>query len=166
VAQNSFDIVSEIDLQEVSNAIHQAMKEVTNRYDLKNSKSSIELDGDEKKIVVRSQDDYSLRAVVEILNQRLVRRGVPLKGLTYEAIKEAGGSTVVQDIALQQGIPMDKAREVVKLIKSQKLKVQSSIQGDQVRISGKSRDDLQAVMALLKDKDFGIDMSFTNYRSN
>ena len=166
MAANSFDIVSEIDLQEVDNAIHQAMKEVMNRYDLKNTKSTIERDRAANKIVVRSADDFKIRAVVEILDQKLVRRGVPLKGLVYGPIHEAGGSTVLQEIALQQGIPIEKAREIVKLIKNQKLKVQSSIQGDQIRVSGKKRDDLQAVMAILKEKDLGIDMQFANYRSN
>ena len=163
---NSFDIVSKIDLQEVSNAIHQAMKEVVNRYDLKNSKSTIELDKEGAKIVARSSDDFKLRAVIEVLDQKLVRRGVPLKGLSYGPIREAGGSTVVQEITLQQGIPIEKAREIVKLIKNQKLKVQSAIQGDQVRVTGKKRDDLQAVISLLKEKDLGIDMQFANYRTN
>ena len=161
---NSFDIVSNIDLQEVSNAIHQAVKEVLNRYDLKKTKSTIELDTEGSKIVVRSDDDFTIKQVVEVLNQKLVRRGIPTKGLTYGAVQEAGGSTVLQEITLQQGIPIEKAREVVKLIKNRKLKVQSSIQGDQVRVSGKKRDDLQAVMAMLKEQDLGIDMQFTNYR--
>ncbi len=165
MAANSFDIVSEIDLPEVGNAIHQAMKEVVNRYDLKNTKSSIELEQAASKIVVRSVDDFKLRAVVEILDQKLVKRGVPLKGLSYGPVREAGGSTVVQEIALQQGIPIEKAREIVKLIKNQKLKVQSAIQGDQVRVSGKKRDNLQAVMAMLKEQDLSIDMQFTNYRT-
>ncbi len=166
MAVNSFDIVSKIDLQEVSNAIHQAEKEVSTRYDLKNSKSTIELDQANKKIVLRSQDDFTLRAVVEVLDQKLVKRGVPLKGLIRGNVQEAGGSTVMQEITLQQGIPMEHAREIVKLIKNQKLKVQSSIQGDQVRVSGKDRDELQKVIAMLKAQTFNIDMQFTNYRSN
>ncbi len=164
MAANSFDIVSRIDLQEVNNAINQAVKEVVNRYDLKSTKSTIELDSDGSKIVVRSNNDFSLKQVVIVLDQKLVKRGVPLKGLSYGPIREAAGSTVMQEIALQQGIPIEKAREIVKLIKNRKLKVQSSIQGDQVRVSGKNRDDLQEVIAMLKEEDLGIDMQFTNYR--
>ena len=163
---NSFDIISKIDLQEVGNAIHQAEKEISTRYDLKNSKSAIELDQTNKKIVLRSQDDFTLRAVAEVLNQKLVKRGVPLKGLIRGKVQEAAGSTVTQEITLQQGIPMEHAREIVKLIKNQKLKVQASIQGDQVRVSGKNRDDLQAVISMLKGRDFEIDMQFANYRTN
>ena len=164
MAANSFDIVSRIDLQEVNNAINQAVKEVVNRYDLKSTKSTIELDSDGSKIVVRSNNDFSLKQVVIVLDQKLVKRGVPLKGLSYGPIREAAGSTVMQEIELQQGIPIEKAREIVKLIKNRKLKVQSSIQGDQVRVSGKNRDDLQEVIAMLKEEDLGIDMQFTNYR--
>ena len=166
MAANSFDIVSKIDLQEVSNAIHQAEKEVATRYDLKNSKSTIEFDQQNQKIVLRSQDDFALRAVGEILDQKLARRGVPLKGLIKGRVQEAAASSVMQEITLQQGIPMEKAKDIVKLIKNQKTKVQSSIQGDQVRVSAKSRDDLQTVIAVLKEQDFGIDMQFTNYRTN
>jgi hypothetical protein len=166
MAVNSFDIVSKIDLQEVNNAIHQAEKDLGTRYDLKNSKSSIELDQQNQKITLRSQDDFTLRAVSEILDQKLVKRGVPLKGLNRGNIQEAAGSTVTQEITLQQGIPMEHARQIVKLIKDKKLKVQSSIQGDQVRVSGKNRDDLQAVIAFLKQQTFDIDMQFTNYRTS
>jgi len=166
MAVNSFDIVSKIDIQEVSNAIHQAEKEVATRYDLKNSKSSIELDQANNKIVLKSQDDFTLRAVTEVLDQKLVKRGVPLKGLIRGKVQEAAGSTVTQEITLQQGIPMEHARDIVKLIKNQNLKVQSSIQGDQVRVSGKDRDDLQKVIAMLKGHSFDIDMQFTNYRTN
>ncbi len=163
---NSFDIVSKIDLNEVSNAIHQAIKEVQTRYDLKNSKSNIELNEKDKKIVLASQDDFKLRAVTEILEQRLVKRGVPLKGLSFGEVTQAAGSTVRQEVGIQQGIPIEKAREVVKKIKDSKIKVQASIQGDLVRVSGKSRDLLQDVIQLLKQEDFGIDMQFTNYRTN
>jgi len=166
MAANSFDIVSRIDLQEVNNAIQQAVKEVLNRYDLKNTKSTIELDADGSKIVIRSSDDFTIKQVVDVLDQKLIRRGIPLKGLSYGPVKEAGGSTVMLEIALQQGIPIEKAREIVKLIKNRKLKVQSSIQGDQVRVTGNKRDDLQEVIALLKEQDLGIDMQFSNYRSN
>ncbi len=166
MAMNSFDIVCHIDIEEVSNAVNQTMKEVRNRYDLKKTKSTIVVDRASSKIVVRSDDDFTVKQVLDVLDQKLVRRGVPLKALTYGPVREAGGSTVMLEIATQQGIPIEKAREMVKLIKQQKRKVQSSIQGDQVRVSGKKRDDLQAVMAMLKEKDFGIDMQFTNYRSN
>jgi uncharacterized protein YajQ (UPF0234 family) len=163
--ENTFDIVSKIDLQEVTNAIQHALKEIHTRFDLKDSKSSIELDGKDA-IVLHSIDDYKLKAVNEILQQKLVKRGVPLKGLTYAAIEPAAGSTVKQRITMQQGIPIEKAREIVKLVKDSKKKVQASIQGDLVRISGKDRDTLQEIIALLRQKDFGIDMQFTNYRSN
>ena len=163
---NSFDIVSQINLQEVNNAVHQASKEIQTRYDLKSTHSSIELDETESKIVVKTPDDFTRRSVVEVLEQKLVRRQVPLKGLAHSEPQPAAGSSLVQEIGLQQGIPIEKAREIVKLIKNSKLKVQSSIQGDQVRVSGKKRDDLQSVMAIVKEKDFDIHLEFTNYRSN
>ena len=166
MAANSFDIVSNIDLQEVVNAIHQTEKEVRTRYDLKQSKSTIEFDHNARRIVVRSQDTFSLRSVLEILEQKLVRRKVPLKGLHYGEVQPAAGSSVLREINLQQGIPMEKAREMVKLIKNMKLKVQASIQGDQVRVSGKKRDELQEVIAALRERDFGIDVQFSNYRSS
>ena len=164
-SDNSFDVVSKIDLQEVANAIQQAIKEIHTRFDLKDSKSDIALEGKEA-IVLSSIDEYKLKAVNDILQNKLVKRHVPLKGLDYGAIEAAAGSTVRQRVKLQQGIPVEKAREIVKLIKDTKLKVQASIQGDTVRISGKDRDTLQQVIATLKGKDFGIDMQFTNYRSN
>lgn len=163
---NSFDIVSKIELPEVRNAIQQAMKEIQQRYDLKTSHSSIELNEKERKILLQSQDEFKLRAVVEVLEQKLVKRGVPLKGLTFGPVTPAAGSTVRQEISLQQGIPIEKAREIVKAIKDSKKKVQASIQGDLVRVSGKDRDTLQEVIRLLKAADFGIDMQFTNYRTN
>ena len=163
--ENTFDIVSKIDLQEVSNAIQQALKEVHTRFDLKDSKSRIELEGKEA-IVVHSMDDYKLKAVNEVLQQKLVKRGVPLKGLTYGAIEPAAGGTAKQRIAMQQGIPIEKAREIVKTIKDSKKKVNASIQGDLVRVSGRDRDTLQEIIALLRQRDFGIDMQFANYRTN
>ncbi len=165
MAENSFDIVSKVDLQEVSNAIQQALKEVHQRYDLKDSKSNIELEGKEA-IILTSADDYKLKAVTDVLQTKLVKRGVPLKALDYGKIEPAAGSTVRQRIAMQQGIPTEKAREIVKVIKDTKKKVQASIQGDTVRVSGKDRDTLQEIIAVLRQKDFGIDMQFTNYRSN
>ena len=161
----SFDIVSKVDLQEVSNAIQQALKEIHTRYDLKDSKSNIEMD-EKEALVLTSADDYKLKAVNDVLQGRLVKRGVPLKAFTYGTIEEAAGSTVRQRITMQQGIPIEKSREIVKLIKNSKKKVQASIQGDLVRVSGKDRDTLQEIIALLRQSDFGIDMQFTNYRSN
>jgi uncharacterized protein YajQ (UPF0234 family) len=164
--ENTFDIVSKIDLAEVGNAIHQATKEVDQRFDLKNTKSTIELNEKDHKILLASQDEYKLRAVIEILEQKLVKRQVPLKGLTFGPIIPAAGSSVRQEIALQQGIVIEKAREIVKLIKDSKKKVQASINADMVRVSGRDRDTLQEIIQLLKGHDFGIDMQFTNYRSN
>ena len=163
--ENTFDIVSQINLQEVANAIQQATKEIHTRFDLKDSKSNIEMEGKDA-IVLSAIDEYKLKAVTDILQQKLVKRGVPLKGLTYGAIEPAAGSTVRQKITMQQGIPIEKARDIVKTIKNSKNKVQASIQGDLVRVSGKDRDALQATIALLKQQDFGIDMQFTNYRTN
>lgn len=165
MAENTFDIVSKIDLQEVSNAIQQALKEIHTRYDLKDSKSDIQMDGKEA-IVLTSADDYKIKAVNDVFQGKLVKRGIPLKGLQYGTIEPAAGATVRQKITLQQGIPVEKAREIVKVIKNSKKKVQASIQGDLVRVSGKDRDTLQEIMALLRQSDFGIDMQFTNYRSN
>ena len=161
----SFDIVSKVDLQEVSNAIQQALKEIHTRYDLKDSKSDIQMD-EREALVLSSSDDFKLKAVNDVLQSKLVKRGVPLKALTYGAIESAAGSTVRQRINMQQGIPIEKAREIVKVIKNSKKKVQAAIQGDLVRVSGKDRDTLQDIIAMLKQSDFGIDMQFTNYRSN
>jgi cyclic-di-GMP-binding protein len=161
----SFDIVSKVDLQEVSNAIQQALKEVHTRYDLKDSKSDIQMD-EKEALVLTSADEFKLKAVNDVLQSKLVKRSVPLKALAYGAIEAAAGSTVRQRITMQQGIPIEKSREIVKLIKNSKKKVQAAIQGDLVRVSGKDRDTLQEIIALLKQQDFGIDMQFTNYRSN
>jgi cyclic-di-GMP-binding protein len=163
---NTFDIVSKIELPEVSNAIQQAMKEIITRYDLKDSKSTIELDEKEHKLELHSKDEFKLKAVVEILQGKLVKRNVSLKGLTYGPVIEAGGSTVKQEVTLQQGIPIEKAREIVKKLKDSKLKVQASIQGDLVRVSGRDRDILQQAIALVRGADFGIDTQFINFRSN
>jgi uncharacterized protein YajQ (UPF0234 family) len=165
MAESSFDIVSKVDLQEVSNALQQALKEIHTRYDLKDSKSDIHLEGKEA-VVLSSADEYKLKSVNDVLQTKLVKRGVSLKALTYGAIEPAAGSTVRQKVSLQQGIPIEKAREIVKRVKNSKLKVQASIQGDFVRISGKDRDTLQQVIAMIKQSDFGIDMQFTNYRTN
>jgi uncharacterized protein YajQ (UPF0234 family) len=161
---NSFDLVSKIDLQEVKNAVDQAMKEIHQRFDFKGSKSEITLDEKETQIVVVSDDPYKLKSVMDILQSRLVKRGVSLKALNFGKVEEALGGTVRQKIQLQQGIPADKAKEIGKAIRDAKFKVQTQVQGDQMRVMGKSRDELQAVIAFLKEKDFGIAMQFTNYR--
>ena len=166
MTDNTFDIVSKIDITEVLNAVQQTSKEILTRYDLKDSKSSVELNEKDHKLMLASSDEYKLKAVTEILGQKLVKRNVPLKGLTYGALQTASAGAVRQEITLQQGISMEKAKDIIKLIKDSKLKVQASIQGDVVRVAGKDRDILQEVIALLKGKEFGIDMQFTNFRSN
>ena len=163
--QNTFDIVSKIEHTEVVNAINQALKEVQTRFDFKGSKSNIETEAEEA-IILTSDDDYKLKALDDILQTKFVKRGVPLKGLTYGKVEQALGGTVRQRITLQQGIPQEKAKEIVKFIKDTKLKVQVSIQADLVRVAGKDRDILQEVITALRGHDFGIDMQFTNYRSN
>ena len=163
---NSFDIVSKIEIPEVSNAVQQAVKEIQQRYDLKDTHSSIELKEKENKLMLASKDEFTLRAVTEILQQKLVKRKVPLKGLVYGTIIQASGSSVRQEITLQQGIPIENSRDIVKAIKDSKKKVQAAIQGDLIRVSAKDRDSLQEVMAVLRAADFGIDMQFTNYRTN
>ena len=164
-ADNSFDIVSKLDLQEVRNAVDQSLKEIHTRFDLKNSKSEITIEGDEV-IQLASSDEYKLEAIKQILQQKMVKRGLSLKALTWGKLEPAAGSSVRQKVTLQQGIPTEKAKEIVKLIKDSKKKAQASIQGDTVRVSGKDRDTLQEIIALLRNHDFGIDMQFTNYRSN
>ena len=163
--QCSFDVTSNVDLQEVDNALNQARKEVAQRYDFKGSKASIEFDQKESKLVLVADDEFKLNALWEIVSTRLVRRNVPVKNLTRGAPQPAANSTVRQDIALQQGIASEKARDIVKFIKDSKLKkVQASIQGDQLRISSGSKDDLQEVMRLLREQDFGVALQFGNYR--
>jgi cyclic-di-GMP-binding protein len=163
--QNTFDISSNIDHAEIVNAINQALKEVHTRFDFKGSKSNIEVEGKEA-IILSSEDEFRLKSLNDILQSKFVKRGVPLKGLSYGKIEPAAGSTVRQRITLQQGIPQEKAKEIVKFIKDTKLKVQASIQGDLVRVAGKDRDILQQVIAQLREHDFEIDMQFGNYRSN
>src|SRR6266567_1012272 len=163
---NSFDIVSKVEIQEVRNAIDQALKEIRQRFDLKDSHTEINLVEGDKEIQLASAGEYKLEAVKEILGQKLVKRGVSLKNLTYGKIEPASGQSVRQKITLQQGIPGEKAKEIVRIVKDSKKKVQASIQGDTVRITGKDRDTLQEIMAVLKNHDFGIDMQFTNYRTN
>jgi uncharacterized protein YajQ (UPF0234 family) len=161
--QNSFDIVSEVNRAEIVNAINQTTKEVGQRFDFKGSSAKVEFE--DQSLVLTAEDETRLRNMNDIFQQKLVRRGVPLKALTYQKVEPAAGSTVRQKIDIQQGIPTDKAKEIVKFIKDTKAKVQASIQGDVVRVSGKDRDTLQDVIAALKSKEFGIDMQFTNYRS-
>ena len=164
-ADQSFDVVSKVDLAEVKNAVDQATKEVNARFDLKDSKSKIELEGTDT-IQLASQDEYKLQAVTEILSQKLVKRGVSLKNLEFEKIEPAANSSVRQKIKLVQGIPSEKAKIIVAAIKDSKKKAQASIQGDTVRVVSKDRDVLQEVMALLRGKDIGVELQFTNFRSN
>jgi len=160
--ENSFDIVSKTDYAEVTNALNQTSKEISQRFDFKGSKAAVELNG--KDLILSAEDETKLRNMNDILQSKLVKRGVSLKALDYQKIEPAAGGTVV--LFRSQGIPTEKAKEVVKFIKDAKLKVQASIQGETVRVSGKDRDTLQDVIAKLKAKDFGIDMKFDNYRSN
>ena len=162
---NSFDIVSKSDLTEVSNAIAQAMKEIVTRFDLKDSKSKIEFDSKEI-ITLHSADEYKLKAINDVLQAKLVKRGISLKSLTYAALEPAAGGTVRQKATLAQGVPVEKAKDIVKFIKDAKHKVQASIQGDLVRVSGKDRDTLQGVIAAVRQKDFGLDLQFVNFRTN
>ena len=162
--QNSFDIVSQVDRAEVTNAIHQTVKEVRQRFDFKGSNANVALE--ENDLVLSAEDETKLRNMNDIFQQKLVRRGVPLKALSYGTVEPAAGGTVRQRVQIQQGIPQEKAKDIVKFIKDSKAKVQASIQGDTVRVSGKDRDTLQQVIAGLKARDFGINMQFTNYRSN
>lgn len=160
--ESSFDIVSQVEMQEVSNAVHQAQKEIEQRFDFKNSKSSIEVQED--KIILISDDDFKLRNVVDILESKLVKRQISLKALDYGKITSAAGDTVRQEVKLVQGISQENAKQINKLIKESKIKVSSSIQGDQVRVTGKDKDDLQAVIVFLRKQDLGIDLQFINYR--
>jgi cyclic-di-GMP-binding protein len=162
-AENSFDIACKIDMQEVANAINQAQREIETRYDLKGSKNTIEQD--KMVLTVQSPDDMKLKAVVDILQSKLHRRGIDLRALTIGDPQPASGGTLRQAITLQDGIPIEKAREIVRLVKDSKVRVQAAIQDNQVRISGKNRDDLQKIIALVKERDFGIALQFTNYRN-
>jgi len=162
--QNSFDIVSQVDLAEVANALNQTVKEVRQRFDFKGSHANVVLEKTD--LLLTAEDETKLKNMNDILQQKLVRRGVPLKALSYNTVEPAAGGTVRQTVQIQQGIPQEKAKEVVKFIKDTKVKAQASIQGDVVRVSGRDRDTLQDVIAKLKERDFGINMQFTNYRSN
>ena len=164
-AQNSFDITSTVDLQEVDNALNQARKEVAQRYDFKGSKASIDFDPKESKLILSADDEFKLNALWEIVQTRLVRRNVPVKNLTRGTATSSANSTVRQDITLQQGIPTDAARDIVKFLKDSKKKVQASIQSDQLRVTSASKDELQEVMRVLREQDFGVALQFGNYRS-
>jgi uncharacterized protein YajQ (UPF0234 family) len=161
--ENSFDIVSTVDLQEVRNAVNQAEKEIVNRYDLKKAAVSLRLEGEE--IALEAADEYSLEQALEVLKTKMVRRSIQLKSLRYGKVEPASGARARQKITLQQGIPTDTAKKIVAEIKSRKLKVQAAIQGDTVRVSGKNRDDLQTVIAALKELDLDVPLTFSNYRS-
>jgi len=154
--ENSFDVVSKVDLQEVQNAVQQASKEIATRFDFRGSKSKIEWNDKELQLTLTSDDEHKLKSVVDILETKLVKRGIAVKSLDFQKVEPAAGATVRQIVKIQQGIPTEKAKAIVKAIKDSKIKVQASIQADQVRIAGKSRDDLQAVIALLKGDDFGL----------
>ena len=164
MAEHSFDIVSKVNMQEVSNAIQQALKEMVQRFDFRGSKSDIELEAGENRIVIIADDEYKLKSVIDILESKLIKRKVPIKALNYGKVVDAASGTVRQDITLQQGIPTEKGKEIVKIIKGTKMKVQSEIQKDQLRVRAKKIDDLQSVMKLLKEKDLGIHIEFVNYR--
>jgi len=163
-AANSFDVVSEVNMMEASNAVQQAMKEIRQRFDFKGSVSDIALEGDT--LTLHSDDESRLKAVIDVLTTKLVKRGVSLKSLQYGKIEPAAKGTVRQVVTVQRGIPTEKAKEIVKFIKGTGIRVQAAIQENQVRVSGKNRDDLQAVIGSLKGQDFGLDLQFTNYRSS
>jgi uncharacterized protein YajQ (UPF0234 family) len=160
----SFDVVSKVDLQEVSNAVQQASKEIATRFDFRGSASKIEWNEKELTLTLASDDAYKLKSVVDILESRLVKRGVAIKALDFGKVEDAAGATVKQIVKVQQGIPSEKAKDIVKAIKDRKMKVQASIQADQVRVSGRNKDALQEVISLLKGGDFGLPLQFTNYR--
>jgi cyclic-di-GMP-binding protein len=160
----SFDIVCNIDLQEMDNAVNQTEKEVAQRFDFKGSKSNVALDKLKKTLTLESEDDFKLKNLNDILQSKIIKRGISLKALEYGKVDAAAGNTVRQVITLQAGIPQEKAKEIVKIIKDMKLKVNASIQGEQVRVTGKNRDDLQEIIQKIKGTDLGIDMQFTNYR--
>ena len=163
--QNSFDITTGVDLQEVDNAVNQAQKEIAQRYDFKGSKATIEFQRVEGKIALVADDDFRMRALLDVLQAKLIKRGVPSKNLDIGEVKTAGGDTVKRDVGLKMSLDGDTAKKVVAAIKDAKMKkVQAAIQGEQVRVTSPSRDELQAVMQLLRGKDFGVELKFGNYR--
>ena len=161
---NSFDVVSEVNMMEMSNAVQQAMKEIRQRFDFKGSVSDITLEGET--LTLHSDDESRLKAVIDVLTTKMVKRGVSLKALQYGKLEPAAKGTVRQVVTIQKGIPVEKAKEIVKFIKGSGIKVQAAIQENQVRVTGKNRDDLQAVIGSLRAQDFGLDLQFTNYRSS
>ena len=164
MAESSFDIVSKVDMQEVSNAVQQAMKEISQRFDFRGSKSTIDLDRGKDELSIVSDDEFKLKSVIDILQGKLIKRKVPIKSLQYGKIESSLSGTVKQTVTIQQGVPTEKGKEIVKLIKNEKLKVQAEIQKDQLRVRAKKKDDLQAVMTMLKEKYLGIHLEFVNYR--
>ncbi|KIL35703.1 hypothetical protein SD71_12500 [Cohnella kolymensis] len=161
-SEYSFDIVSKVDMQEVNNAVQQAMKEIETRFDFKGSKSKISLEGEQ--LVVASEDEYKLNSVVDILQSKLIKRGVPILNMDYGKVEPASGATVRQTIKMRQGIDQENAKKINIMIRDSKLKVKSQIQGDQLRVTGKTKDDLQAVMALLRGAGMPLELQFINYR--
>ncbi len=161
---NSFDVVSKVDMQEVKNAIDQAMKEIRQRFDFKGTRTELTLKEKESELVIVSDDEYKLKSVVDILKAKLIKRNVSVKAFTFSPVEAALGGTVRQVAKIQNGLSSEKAKEIARVIKDGKLKVQAQIQGDQVRVQGKSKDELQVAIALLKSQDFGIDLQFVNYR--
>jgi uncharacterized protein YajQ (UPF0234 family) len=163
----SFDITTGCDLQEVDNAVNQAMKEIRQRYDFKGLNVNIDFRRAENQLVLRAPDEFKLRAMWDVIQEKMVRRQVPLKNMQQGTVQPAAGGTVTQEVNLQQGIPIETARGIVKLVKELRIKkVQAEIQGEQVRITSPSRDDLQTVMRHIREKDFGVELKFGNYRSN
>jgi len=162
--QYSFDVVSKIDMQEMKNAVDQTDKEISQRFDFKGSKTELTLKEKERELVIVSDDEYKLNAVIDILKGKCIKRNISLKGLAFGKMEDALGSTIRQKIGIQNGIPEDKAKTITKAIKEQKLKAQAQIQGDQIRVQSKSKDELQTVMSFLRQEDFEIDLTFENYR--
>ncbi len=162
--QNSFDVVSKVDMQEVKNAIDQALKEIHQRFDFKGTKTELTLKEKENELVIVSDDEYKLKSVTDILKAKLIKRSVSVKAFTFGTVEPALGGTVRQTAKIQNGLTTEKAKEIVKEIKERKFKAQAQIQGDQLRVQSKSRDELQAVIAFLKGKDFGVDLQYVNYR--
>ncbi|MDI6799268.1 MAG: YajQ family cyclic di-GMP-binding protein [Actinomycetota bacterium] len=162
--ESSFDIVSEVDLQEIDNAVNQATKEIENRYDLKKSRSSLTLNKGESRIFIESENDFTLKSVIDVLNTKVIKRGISLKALSLGAVEPAAGGRVRQKIDVVQGVSKDQAKDINKLIKDSKIKVKVTIDGDKLRVTGKSKDELQEVISLLKEYDLNIPLQFTNYR--
>lgn len=160
----SFDVVSEVDMNLVTESIHIALKEILNRFDFKDANASIELLEKEKKIVLRAADDYKVKAALDVLYNRMAKRGLPIRNFTAGKVEEALGQAARMEVVIQAGIPIDKAKEMVAAIKARKFKANASIQADQVRVTSRSKDELQSVMALLRAADYGVSLQFRNFR--